>query len=342
METIALGDYNHGMDSEKPVFIVGCERSGTTLLGLMLMQSEQLHVVHETRFLTTLRDRAGDYGDFTRPHERWFFLRDLQREPATAKTSAFDPFKLDLVEAEEALRAAAPVGFPGASAALFRASAAKAGKSRWGDKTPRYVTHIDWLSEVYPDSQFVHIIRDARDTVRSIMKAGWQPSIRRAAERWVRQVTIGRRVGGTLPPERYIEVRFEELVEQPQEQLERITKWLGLDYSSAMLSYFESSDRILPADHMHLLGETKKPVNTARAYAWKKSMSPADVADIEDIAGPTLEACGYVLSGFDVSKLRKITRSFVGTLTPGIKAVRLELKNRGLLSDAADRDPDQR
>ena len=91
----------------------------------MLMQSERLHVVHETLFLTLLRDRAGDYGDFAQPHQRWFFLRDLQHESATSKISAFEPFQLELSEAEEALRAAAPATFPQAASALYKASAAK-------------------------------------------------------------------------------------------------------------------------------------------------------------------------------------------------------------------------
>ncbi|UCG51737.1 MAG: sulfotransferase [Candidatus Latescibacterota bacterium] len=323
-----------------PVFIVGCERSGTTLLGLMLMQTKELHIVHETRFLTTLRERAEEYGDFTQPHQRWFFLRDLQREPATMTTSAFASFDLDLPDAEQALRAVAPATYPEAAAALYQAATTKTGKKRWGDKTPRYVTHIDWLSQAYQTGQFLHVIRDGRDAAVSITKARWQPNLRRAAEHWAHQVTIGRRMGAELPDDRYRELKFEELVERPEDQLQRVTGWLGVEYSASMLKFFEKTEQLLPKEHMDLFEEAKKPANVARAYAWKRSMSNADVADVEEIAGATLEACGYTLTGHEVSRRRKIERSLIGVLRPGLKTLRSGLRSRGSLTNLSDGEDD--
>ena len=57
---------------EQPIFIVGCERSGTTLLRLILNQSPVLHIPRETLFLPTLTKQQEIYGDFTKPYQRWF------------------------------------------------------------------------------------------------------------------------------------------------------------------------------------------------------------------------------------------------------------------------------
>lgn len=85
-----------------PLFIVGCDRSGTTLLRLMLTQSSELHITQESGFLDKFSDRHTAYGDFTQAHERWFFIRDLQTNQATSRTRTFPAFDLTIHEAESA------------------------------------------------------------------------------------------------------------------------------------------------------------------------------------------------------------------------------------------------
>ena len=182
----------------KPIFIVGCDRSGTTLLRIMLIQGDELHIPQESKFLVSMREESESYGDFTQAHQRWFFIRDLQKHAATSTTTVFPIFDLSVQESNQALTDAAPTNFAGAGASLFAASAKKLGKTRWGDKTPYYITDIPWLSNAFPDSQFVHIIRDGRDVAASIRKAGWVTSIRKGAMLWQDRVSIGRRDGAVL------------------------------------------------------------------------------------------------------------------------------------------------
>lgn len=276
-----------------PIFLVGCDRSGTTLLRLLLDRSPSLHIPPESGFLTELAERSEDYADFTSSRARWFFIRDLQASNATSRTRAFDIFDLTVEEAERVLAEAAPTDYAGAAAALFTAAAANRGKPRWGDKTPRYVLYVDQLASLFADSLFVHIIRDPRAVAASIRAAGWGGSFAGAAAFWMERVGAGRRAGARLGPERYREVRYENLVRDPERELRSLCEWLGVDYAPEMLDFHRGSGQEIPAAHLDLFPLITSPVDASRAEAWKEQLDRSAIADIEAIAGEAMTELGY-------------------------------------------------
>ena len=199
-----------------PLFIVGCDRSGTTLLRLMLTQGKDIHIPQESRFICRLSEFSDVYGDFSKAYQRWFFIRDLQHNKATCSTYAFPIFGLSIIEAEKIIEAVSPITYTGAVASLFAASAVRAGKSYWGDKTPRQVNEIRFLADAFPDSKFIHVIRDGRDVALSIRKAGWMRNVAEIAEYWKKQVMDGKRASSHLDKSRYMEIFYEDLVEEPR------------------------------------------------------------------------------------------------------------------------------
>jgi len=297
-----------------PVFLVGCDRSGTTLLRLMLTRSRQLHIPQETRFYASLRERSADYGDFAQARQRWFFIRDLQLNDATSKTKTFPVFNLSDDEAQEALAANAPMGFPEAAAALFMASARKAGKTRWGDKTPAYVREITWLAAAYPSAQFVHVIRDGRDVALSVVRARWARDIAAAAAFWQERVVVGRAQGAALPAARYREISYEDLVRTPEATLRDLCQWLDLEFEPEMLRYYESGRDEVPAAHAELFELVDKPVDPSRAGAWRRSMPAEDIEVFESLAGGLLRELGYELTGTRAPVLHRCARSIRNAL----------------------------
>ena len=220
---------------ESPIFIVGCERSGNTLLRLILNQSPVLYIPSESGFLDKLRKQQELYGDFTELHQRWFFIRDLQTNKATSKTHSFPIFKLTLEEAEVAIAETAPTNYSGAAFALFQAATRKQGKQYWGDKTPRYIFDIPWLAEAFPQAKFIHIIRDGRDVASSLIKAGWVNNFVKAAYYWQKKVEAGISARKILEKRRYYELNYEQLVMYPEETLKDLCNWLRLEYVPSML-----------------------------------------------------------------------------------------------------------
>lgn len=283
-----------------PVFVTGCDRSGTSLLTLMLDRSSSLKMFFEVGFVPHLASYGSEYGDFSRAQQRWYFIRDLQRRESTSGALAFDKIEgVSENEAEEVLRKAAPVDYPGAVAALFSAAAEKDKNPRWGEKMPEYVFHIEWLASAFPESHIVHIIRDPRDVAASIRRAGWEPSIGDAAEFWKKRVSAARSGGRVIGEDRYHEVRYESLVQNPAEELQRLSCRIDIRFESEMTSIHQSGMDAMPEahqglDHFSLL---ERPIDSSRAYAWRRELSRSEIADVERIASSLMTDLGYAVTG---------------------------------------------
>lgn len=190
-----------------PIFIVGCQRSGTTLLRLMLDSHPGISCGPETRFLEDLAkittenwQRLSHFG-FTKQ----YWLQSI---------AGF----FDGVQSEYARRR---------------------GKARWADKTPRYALSLDFIDQLFPTCQVVHVVRDGRDVVVSHRhRFGYVPAVK-AAEKWPRYIAAARTSGARLGPKRYHEVRYEELVADPEATMRRLLAFLGEPWDEAVLHHEE-------------------------------------------------------------------------------------------------------
>jgi len=295
--------------NQPPVFIVGCDRSGTTLLSLILSQSPDLHVTLESGFIPDLYENRNDYRDFSSAKDRWYFIRDLQQTRATSKTIAFDIFEMSDDEAEMELRQPAANTYENAIDALFTKTADLHGKSRWGNKTPKYVLHLPLIHELFPHAKIIHVIRDPRDVVASILKAGWTSTVKETAHYWEERVLAGIRDGRKLGDDRYYELKYESLLQKPGDVTRQICDWLSIGFDIDFIQDYKQDDnRSSIVKHEELFDLIGKPIDPSRAYAWKKNMAKADVAEIEQVTGDLIETLGYEITGHSVPVGRKLYR----------------------------------
>ncbi len=117
---------------------------------------------------------------------------------------------------------------------LFDPAVRAKGARRWSDDTPRNALYLRELSRVFPDLRVIHMVRDGRDVARSYSRLGWVPSRRLALHLWFEHVNIARRTGRALGPERYREVVFERLIEDPERELRGIVEFLGESWGPEM------------------------------------------------------------------------------------------------------------
>lgn len=267
--------------------VAGCGRSGTTLVRAMLDSHPDLTVTHEAQVLTALAGRRDRY-ETSGGLQTDAFVRDLMGNAHFRAVGFGEP------QVREALAAAAPTTFADAMRAVFAGIAAAEGKSRYGDKTPGYVARIPALARLFPEARFVHVIRDGRDSSLSYLDRGYGPrDVAEAAIRWESRVRRGRADGARLGPERYIELRYEELIADPAAALAPVCEFLGLTFAPEMLRYHERADQLLavtrdPERFAHLAAPP-----TGGLRDWRTQMDAADLALFEAIAGPTLRDLGY-------------------------------------------------
>lgn len=277
-----------------PFFIVGCDRSGTTLLRVMLTCHSKVFIPPETAFLPRLWERAADYGDFSSDRQRWLFIRDVAVFSATGKTQSLNVLGLDEDEAYLAIKITAPHDYPSACAQLFRAAASKKGKKFWGEKTPDNTFYIPRLAAMYPGSKFIHLIRDPRAVALSMMRVDFgENTAEGGAERWLKRVAIARDEGRKLGSSRYREFRYESLVTKPYDTLSNLCQWLNFRYETAMLDYPSCSENLVRAEHKHLFELINSPPRTDRIHAWRHALNSSEINDVELVAGALMRELNY-------------------------------------------------
>jgi hypothetical protein len=205
----------------------------------------------------------------------------------------FLAWRVDPTLVRERLTGTAP-DYPDAIRRVYSLYASTHGKTRFGDKTPPFLMHMRMLGELFPEARFVHLVRDGRDVVLSLRDQPFAPSsFTGAAEYWSGRVRRARRAGQRLGPARYREVRYEDLVADPERELRALCEFVELDYTQAMLAY-EDTSRIPLTDKMRASGVIRPPGESRRDF--RSQMTPRQLAVVEAVAGEQLTAFGYELA----------------------------------------------
>jgi len=264
-------------------FIVGCPRSGTTLIRVMLNESTTMALFPESRIVSRYarhrnRYERSDFFDVGR-----FAMDVLNHEKAFQ-------WKLDETNFRRQLAKDKPTDYPEAVRSLFAAFAAQHGKRMYGDKTPTYVMDIPMLARMFPESRFVHVIRDGRKTALSLLENRFvSSSVPHAMRYWAARVRSARTAGAFLPADRYMEYRHEDLVREPDTKLREICSFMGIPFEDAMLSYHEKQRS---SEHYGSRNMDKPPTETRD---WRTQMSREDLRLCEILDGELLTDLGYTL-----------------------------------------------
>jgi hypothetical protein len=193
-----------------------------------------------------------------------------------------------------------------ATRGVFGLYAERQGKERYAEKTPMNVIHIPFLARTFPESRFVHLIRDGRDVALSYLDADFGvDSLGEAAIYWRRFVRKGRNDGRQLGP-RYREVRYEELLADPETVLRSLCTFVELPYDPAMLMYHRQADRILETTSHPEHHERLHLPPTRGLRDWRTQMDGANLALFEALAGDLLDQVGYERGAGPISRSTKI------------------------------------
>ena len=267
------------MPPERPIFVVGSPRSGTTLLRDLLRAHPRLTFGWETAVVPELYELHGDPAD-ERAARR--LARDLLASVGFARfATGLRPDDL-----------AHHRTFAALVSDLYAARARREGKPRWGDKTPFYACSIPVLRTIFPDAQVVHLIRDGRDVVASLLRQPWGPArALAAAELWRDTVTAGRSGGRTLPAGAYVELRYEDLVAEPEHTLSGLCDALGERFDPVMLR----PNRLMP-EHGRVpawRAAHAGDVSPKAVGEWRDALDADERAIVAGAAGGLLAELGY-------------------------------------------------
>ena len=303
-----------------PLFLLGHDRSGTTMLRLIL-----------------------DRGDVAIPPESMFLLDVDPRQPAEDVLRAAPRLGgVVVVRGGGGPRGgrrggppppppALPQGLNDADAfrfavsAPFVAYAEREGTARWGDKTPAYIAHVDRLAAIWPDARFVVLVRDGRDVALSVMKVPFGANnVWAAARSWAGAVRQGRDAAARYPG-RVLEIRYEDLVTNPEQEIATTCNFLGLEYSPDMLAIEHTDRSKVVEDQAAWFTNVWAGITTAAVGKWRTELTPRQVEVFESVAGNELRALGYETSSGASSQALVPVYAAHDAAMRGVNFVRLRL-----------------
>jgi len=287
-----------GSRAKAPVFVLGCPRSGTTVLYHMLLSAGNFAVYRaESNVFSVLEPHFGDLRSASNRRELlhvWLKSRLFQSTGLNAEDIS-GKIQRDCHNAGDFLRL------------VMEETAAHQGVERWADCTPDHLLYIPEIKRQIPNALIVHIIRDGRDVALSYVKQGWaypfpwdkKEHLPVAGLYWEWIVNRGREHGQALGAD-YHQLYYEDLVLRPRETLRTLGDFVGqeLDY-----------DRIQSVG----IGSVSKPNTSFEAGGefnpvgrWAKTMTPEQLADFESLTGDFLQELGYPLSATPRHDLRSM------------------------------------
>jgi hypothetical protein len=297
------------LSSQPFIFIVGCGRSGTTLLAALVDSHPAVGVPAESGGFI-LRFCLGP--DAWAPHRSGGGDPERARSAIRPEPEPYDRqaaeslvgelrgeyryglWGLDDAAVVERLLTRGARSRPDVVRCVYESYAAMQGKALYGDKTPDHVVYLPTLALLFPEALFVHLIRDGRDVALAMRDTSWGPQdAAEAAKHWAGRVNRGAEAGAALGPQRYLELRYEALVTDPTAALGELCRFAGIDYDTAMLEHRGAAERQIamspsPEEDRRL----RMPIS-AGLRDWRRQMPHSDVERFEEVAGATLRRFGY-------------------------------------------------
>ena len=290
-------------NSPVPIFILGSGRSGTTVTASLMNRLPGVHIAKETGFIGQSVD----------------LLRNI--ENTTSRLQLMEVVNSWLVVEKWSGRASEQ-GFAdfcqqhqlhGASAFIhyiwqIDSTTPWEQLSFIGDNTPLYVLSIPWLLELFPDAKFVHVVRDPRDVVCSVMSMRFgadDPIV--AAMEWQHALGCWLMAERMVSPANRIEIRYEDLCMSSTSTLRKLTEWLSPEMQRLDLENVLSVDgapgrgtfqNVAEMPHHQRLQE---PLNAGRIGRYRTELTANDIARIEAVLQNGMLACGYQPSTWQVS-----------------------------------------
>jgi hypothetical protein len=253
---------------ERPIFIVGAMGSGTTLLRLMLDSHPAIAVPPETGFMRSYN--AQRFAPFKHSGRHWAGRLGWSEEELDAELRAFYD-------------------------RLFTRYAEQHGKRRWGEKTPLHTWHVENIARLFPDAVFVGMVRHPLGSVGSNLSR-FTAGMRQHARHWERY--SHEVVAQALRhPERFVLLRYEDLVLRPREAMGELLDWLGEPWSDAVLSHHEVQAGRGGVLTVEGRSRADDPIDVSRIHKWQGTLGDEEKQWLAGRLKRRAEFFGYALDG---------------------------------------------
>lgn len=258
----------------QPIFIVGVGRSGTSLLQSMLNAHSKIAFTPETHFI------------------RYYLSKNINWENAKKsilKDKYLHNLDIDILTILNNSKNAKDFYFQALN--NFRN---KKGKQFIGDKDPKNIEYLKTIKAYFPNAFIIHIYRDPRAVIASRLKADWSKNnpLWQHILAYKAQINYFRKNRNTFH-KNVVDVCYENLLVQPENELKRIVSMLELQFEDNMLNYFKSANEVVKGKEKAWKENVYKPIMTENTEKWKKELNTQTIQKIEKVLYPEMQIFGY-------------------------------------------------
>jgi len=253
---------DNNMNNE-PIFIVGSERSGTTLFRLMLSHHPKISVCSEFEYAVDpimFSNRLNDREALNQLSQNWIFKSHgvkLDHEQSWSQNMQKILKDFQFNEQKELSTAIVHKNF-------------------------------DRLLRIWPNAKFIHLYRDPRDVAKSVVNMGWASHVLSGAKRWVHAEQCWQKISSEVPQDRFIEISFESLIQSPKSELNKVCRFMGIQFDNNMMQYQKSS--------------TYQQPDKSICQSWKRKLNDSEIALLEHQLKSWLIKYNYGFSGLNPKK----------------------------------------
>ena len=299
-----LGEIANSANSQStassPIFLIGAERSGTTLLRLMLTTHPAICIPPESLFFVALESKYGAAKDLLPQIEDFF--NDLYNN----NFHRFREWNVDPQLLLANLTNNQQLSYGRAISTVYETYREQFDPtaSIWGDKNPFHIYQLGKIRRYFPGVKVILIVRDFRACYSSVKKLVakeqergevWQgiKTVAGLTHQWNQVVKIIEKYHQKW--EQFYLVSYEDLVREPSAQLAKICKWVGVDFQESMLEFYQKNAELglVPPNQMVWHPNTLEPVGSDRINAWQDELSVTELETIELMNWKNLEKLGY-------------------------------------------------
>lgn len=285
---------------ETPIIIIGNNRSGTSLLRLMLTCHEKIIIPPESHFMLWNYDKY----HLWKPSDGFeIFLTDL------FASTKFETWELTRTELEHFFRIRKPLSYSELVADIYIYYGLKKDKNAtlWGDKNSLWVEKLPVLYLLFQKAKFVHIVRDGRDIATSYINLNRHArggdkyfpklpnQIEQIAELWNNNINAISKFLSSMPVQSYIEIKYEDLICANEATIDKILGFFGLPSSQSVFLYYDINKvkNYEPKDFLGWKEKLNEPLDESNIGKYKYELRPSEIKIFEHIAAEALEKYGY-------------------------------------------------
>ena len=283
-----------------PVFIVGANRSGTTLMRLILNAHAHIAIPEELLYFNSYI--AGiPVTSWKSPDISDTVFAGFVRDYVTTACSLLG--LSNAAQLIEHLCAQKPYDLRAPYQLVLESWAALQGKARWGEKTPGNLFYIDIMIEMFPDARFIYMVRDPRAGVHSMMKTSFFPQdvVFNALSRHKFMTSGYEMLRLHVPSSHRMIVRYEDLVEATEATVRTVCQFLDEPFDPRMLQFHEKAAQYMKKEAVNSYNKAAtRPISSEHMAAWRAHLRGAEIAQIQSICKREMETHGYPLDAAEM------------------------------------------